>query len=57
MNVKPFVVTGPRLVVSLFSQDRLARCSKARSWLRACGGEGRGRERGGQGRFVGGSHS
>lgn len=49
---EPFVVTGPRLVVSLFGQGQRGVLGPV-----LVVGRGRGRERGGQGRFVGGSHS
>lgn len=51
-------MTGPRLVVSLFGQGRRRWHSAARHVLGPVlvAGRGRGRERGGQGRFAGGSH-
>jgi len=50
-------VTGPRLVVSLFGQGRWRSAARHVLGPVLVAGRGRGRERGGQGRFVGGSHS
>lgn len=50
-------MTGPRLVVSLFGQGCWRSAARHVLGPVLVVGRGRGRERGGQGRFVGGSHS